>query len=389
MNDNTQRSDGGLRIFIHVGVPKTGSSALQAFLSLHADALERQGICYPFREADVTVTERTCTGNLLHRMQTKASVDGFQSNLAGLVEHYLPFAIDEAVSAARSEIVLVSGEFITECLTPAMVDYLRALSSRHRVTFIGFVRDVHDLALSGWKQHVNANGESRDLPDYVAAVLGQGFFSLHKLCMLLRGGLDVRVRNYDAVKRDLVGALAEEIGFDLGKAGVSRQSIGHKNLSLSFWQAKAIILAESTGSLRPAAVLVNHFRKQPDRRRDPYFAQIDADLLQFLHEDLALLNAHLSSAEQLRTTPRPEVDGSDLGFPADIVAEIIEALHQNGASSITQPKPPAHPLLPKDFDPQIYLLRNPDVAEARMDPTYHYLHHGRFEGRTYKGTTSE
>lgn len=381
--------DGGKRIFIHVGVPKTGSSALQAFLSLQADVLERQGISYPFCEAEVTVNAGTCTGNLLHVIQKKATAEGFQSNLAGLTAHYVPFALDAAVAAARCDTVLVSGEFITPYLTPSLIDYFQTLSRRHRVTFIGFVRDVHDLTLSGWKQHVKARGETRDLPDYVAAALDKGFFSLRKLCMLLHAGLDVRVRNYDTVRRDLVGALATEIGFDPAKAGFLSQSSGQKNVSLSYWQAKAIILAQSTGSQRLGAMLVNRFLREPDRRRDPYFAQIDAELLQFLRSDLALLNENLASDEQLRTTLRVDADNSELGFPPDIVAKIIDTLHQSDASPIVQLKSAAHPLLPKDFDPQVYLLRNPDVAAARMDPTYHYLHHGRFEGRTYKGTAGE
>jgi hypothetical protein len=32
-------------------------------------------------------------------------------------------------------------------------------------------------------------------------------------------------------------------------------------------------------------------------------------------------------------------------------------------------------------DPAWYLARNPDVAEAGMDPVLHYLHHGAEEGR--------
>jgi hypothetical protein len=32
-------------------------------------------------------------------------------------------------------------------------------------------------------------------------------------------------------------------------------------------------------------------------------------------------------------------------------------------------------------DPAWYLARNPDVAEAGMDPVLHYLHHGAQEGR--------
>lgn len=38
-------------------------------------------------------------------------------------------------------------------------------------------------------------------------------------------------------------------------------------------------------------------------------------------------------------------------------------------------------LLPEDFDPALYLEANPDVAEAGLDPAWHFLNRGRDEGR--------
>ncbi len=40
--------------------------------------------------------------------------------------------------------------------------------------------------------------------------------------------------------------------------------------------------------------------------------------------------------------------------------------------------------LPKDFDGARYLVLQPDVAEAGVDPAFHYMTHGRLEGRAYK-----
>jgi hypothetical protein len=40
--------------------------------------------------------------------------------------------------------------------------------------------------------------------------------------------------------------------------------------------------------------------------------------------------------------------------------------------------------IPNDFDPEIYLLLNPDVSKANMDPYVHYKNHGKFEGRRFK-----
>jgi hypothetical protein len=41
-------------------------------------------------------------------------------------------------------------------------------------------------------------------------------------------------------------------------------------------------------------------------------------------------------------------------------------------------------LLPKDFDKEYYLLANPDVATAGLDPELHYMQNGYAEGRVYK-----
>jgi hypothetical protein len=40
--------------------------------------------------------------------------------------------------------------------------------------------------------------------------------------------------------------------------------------------------------------------------------------------------------------------------------------------------------LPRDFDEQRYLDLNADVARTKVNPRYHYLHHGMNEGRAYK-----
>lgn len=387
MIKNSSNSTFGKRIFIHVGLPKTGSSALQAFFSLNAAAMERRGVFYPFPEASVTVSSGTCTGNLLHVMQREATRVGTSTNLAMLTETYLESAIEEAIVQGEEGAILLSGEFITQYLSPAQIRYFQELSLRHRVTFISFVRDIHDLTVSGWKQHVKAEGESRDFPEYVEAVCANGFFSVKKLCALLNAGLDVRVRNYDRNRLDLLGALLQEIGLE--DVAFKDRNAPQKNLSLSYWEAKATVLAQGiTGSSRLSAMMLNRFRHQHNRLRDPYLPEEDSKLLRSLEHEIALLNKYLPQGETLRDTPHLNADTAAEAVPVDVVAQLLEAVRELLASDPARPTyKQAMPNLPEDFDPQEYLLRNPDVRAAEMDPVYHYLNHGRFEGRSYKATT--
>jgi hypothetical protein len=41
-------------------------------------------------------------------------------------------------------------------------------------------------------------------------------------------------------------------------------------------------------------------------------------------------------------------------------------------------------LLPPDFDPVLYVLNNPGLFDAEVDPYFHYLTHGRSEGRLWR-----
>ena len=46
-----------------------------------------------------------------------------------------------------------------------------------------------------------------------------------------------------------------------------------------------------------------------------------------------------------------------------------------------RPPPALPPEVPAQFDPQLYLEANPDVAASGMDPTEHFVNHGNSEGR--------
>ena len=44
----------------------------------------------------------------------------------------------------------------------------------------------------------------------------------------------------------------------------------------------------------------------------------------------------------------------------------------------------SHPDIPVDFDSLAYLLLNPDVLHAGVDPVQHFINYGKLEGRVYK-----
>jgi len=136
-------------------------------------------------------------------------------------------------------------------------------------------------------------------------------------------------------------------------------------------------------------MLLKQFRTSIDRRKDPVFHDFDQTLLEHLSSEISVLNRLLPEGEKLRVVPRPAEFDNEAGmFDADDLSLLFESFgtlltkSSAGTTAIQQHKSPE---LPADFDAEEYLLRNTDVAEAGMDPIHHYLNHGRFGFRNYKG----
>ncbi len=311
------------RVFIHVGLHKTGSSALQAFFSKNAKQLAHMGVSYPSPEAEATVTSGVCTGNVLHIMQRKAARDGFEDSLQALTDRYLCPTLEEAISAAAQPTVLLSGEFFSgRHLMPHIVAQLQDLSCRYHIIILCLVRDPYDLAVSAWKQRVKTGKETLPLSDRLKSYCAAGSLAPGRLLPLLASGLDVRVRNYDCIRTDLVPAFLSEIG--LQPSAFDWQSERRHNLSLSYWQATAVVMAQKiTGSSRFSARLLDIFRTTPGIHPDPYLPSIDAELLAAQRPVIDHLNRILRPEERLRDTVRSTEGPGDQSMPLDVVEQLL------------------------------------------------------------------
>ena len=121
-------------IIFHIGQPKTGSSALQAFLSQNVMLLEKSGVSYPFPEGEKTVASGYCSGNLMHTMQRIAKSK--ETGAAGtplqskeLLERYLSEAIQLGLKGSKSPTVLFSSEAFTTPLSRYSLPVFKELSN--------------------------------------------------------------------------------------------------------------------------------------------------------------------------------------------------------------------------------------------------------------------
>lgn len=298
---------------------------------------------------------------------------------------YSRLIIEQETKASKNEKILFSSENFLNSMDSEMIDWLVHFSKSYRLTVICFVRDVYDFMVSMWKQRVKAGGYIEDLPTEIFSETMKNFNRLATLVSLSDAGLDIRLRSYDFHKKAIVEIFLQELGIDFETANLKQPQSSEANISFSYWQAQSIIMSNAiVRSARMHALMINRFRHQPDRRPDPYFPELDTKLLDFLGPSIDKINPYLPLNEKLRRLPRAEEVKSNTGYSKYNMEQIMEIVRDLTSHPQKLVPPAIINGLPLDFVPENYLLLNPDVALARMDPIYHYLNHGRFEGRTYK-----
>ena len=151
-----------MRLILHIGMPKAGSTALQTALAAARGPLRRGGVLYPkgalnqnFLIAGVAPPDR------LGRLYAQQYGD----DRAAIREDFDSFwkAIVEAIDRRRPEVVVLSGELLFGAIGDTGPEPLRALLDPlgARVEIVAYLRRPSDYYLSMAQQRLKASWEIR------------------------------------------------------------------------------------------------------------------------------------------------------------------------------------------------------------------------------------
>jgi hypothetical protein len=134
------------KIFIHIGPPKTGSSAIQNWLCNNADYLSRQGIYYPTHDSDVN---KISSGNVLsiYDRQEDKSLEFNESKVTELLERFN--------NGDWHTLLLSSEYFYNNCeeLSKIFQDAI----------FIAYIRSPLEFLESTYNQSVKRHGNTKEI----------------------------------------------------------------------------------------------------------------------------------------------------------------------------------------------------------------------------------
>ena len=190
-----------MHLILHIGAPKTGTSAIQSALARNVETLRARGIEYPdFPSLEIARANRITSGNGV----PLAKLLGFNAGDQVKTDHLL----DEISGAFRTgRDLLYSSEMLSSVeVKKAHAFRDQVASMGYKLKIIVYVRAIADHALSIYHQWIKQLAAPRgSFADYV-----RNGYSKHSqrraLDLSVEGfGADaIMVRNYDAAKERLV-----------------------------------------------------------------------------------------------------------------------------------------------------------------------------------------
>lgn len=384
------------KLILHIGFPKTGSSALQSFLSASVSQLEHTGVFYPDPEPQSYIEKGLCSGNAMQLLYALDYVDRargrikFEEDFNRLFDHMVDSTQNSAMPCT-----LFSGEVFSQF--PA--EHVALLAEKTRdfeVSVIAFVRDPFDYVCSSWKQRVKRSGECRSFrQDVEARSRKSSIEMLDGFRNFERHFKDFRLINYDQKKQDMIASFLEIGEIKLHREQSAKQKsnrIFNKSLSASQANLVTHINSELKGS--PIGTLfVEYLLRQPSENQDSFYDRtVHTRLLEVYRDTLVHINTRLPGDQQLSIGYRNEADTPDQISALDIhhlLGFFQQTLRYKQRLSLIRKLLNLilrlrWRQLPLNFDPVNYALLNPDLPRHGINLYAHFIKQGRKEGRAYR-----
>jgi hypothetical protein len=348
-----------IRIILHIGHEKTGTSATQHLLAKNAAVLRKYGILYPHHPDNELARRGAITSGNVSLTQKEWFATQVIERVRKETE-YESFVFSNEVMLNRQD------EFLSQVI---------GLKSDFRFQLILAVREPLEVLSSTYIQGVKREGYFGSVEEYEPR---EDHISrcAETIRACERNHVEIGVLNYSALRRNISREIFNLINPDIIKDEALELDVSrtvNRSLSrseLQFLLAVNRVCGPSTGK----AISDRLVDELPDMPGDP--VAIPFGVYEKLRKRLAtaveFVNRFLNPKDRMRfefvQSPAHE---TSLEFSEQQIAVILGALNSRLMTESFR------------FDPDSYLLKNPDVKEARANPFEHFLNHGIAEGRGY------
>ena len=381
-------------LFLHPGISKTGSTALQIYFVKHAAELLQYGLYYPDTDNTFsTVIESGLTsGNAFSLALLYQKFADNDDQLRLETDKWIAKLIEES-SAYLFKAVVLSCETLSSLTRGQWAILEDALNKHFDLHLITFFREPYSWVFSSWLQVVKRDGARGWLGvgepqrDWLALILPQMLSD-----RLLKKTVQLR---YEECKIDIIGSFFRAIDFPIPHSESFDKLTETTNLSLTDQELTLMLLTnrltngDSSFCRQFTGRLIGQSTSPPCYFYSP---EVDGKIDNFFIAN--------GLARQYPCNKRDPVVNSEKNWlethPVD--ATLIESFfselavyYNKNVDPVTRALAKANcysqsafrSQVPDTFNAIAYLLRNKDVLVAEIDPYQHYVLYGCAEGRRF------
>lgn len=302
------------KLILHMGMPKTGTSALQVLFAKNRDVLEKYGVIYPNSKFDgQAVNEKITSGNGVELAKF------FNPNLPhhGNFSNYLN-VLEKILKSNAGKTILFSSEFLS-LARGDRYNQLIDLMTKHDVelTCVFYVRSVVGHAISAYSQYIKRHKYSQTFNHFIKHDLNYAFWTLNNA--LEKGHNKVVIRNYDEAKKNIyydfllnVLNLKEVNDFELPAKAVNR--------SLSKEELKILRqLNRNFTNNKQSTVISDYFiYNNPDKKTEKEISVEDLSYLESLYSE------QIKSINEIDPTLNLKIKSDDVEISYNKEQELTE-----------------------------------------------------------------
>lgn len=373
------------KIFIHIGLPKTGSSYLQSAFAINSKLYHKHNLIYSNLEGEDNFENA--------RMGVTTSGNGVRIAAASGIEalrNIKAYDLNDLFSTFELDFNhLISSEWLIGC----SIDFLKNIQyinkEKFECKFIAFIRNPIDRIKSLYLQNIKNGNYREGLEHHIhELILKEG----ERLDKIIELGNNVVLINYDKSRDNLLQEIDNILfGYELSIA----PKFSFVNPSPTLKQAELIRLANNMGLNDFNKVMIyleNANKNLSFKERYPITSKLQQLIIDELSEKIYAINKLLPKNKVTMEINEEISDNSFKLLLTDDDIDFMRNLFTVKQSLLTDDikfirsamNLKFHPNLPKDFDPCLYLFLNEDVLRARVDPIHHFLYYGVNENRRYK-----
>jgi hypothetical protein len=196
-------------IGLHIGVPKTGSSAIQAFLRANGPSLREHGVGYSLHSEAISDVGGVPSGNaraLLKYLDPRRRQRRFDLEAFEQAEFY------DVYMSEPGRLALISSELLSAIDWRQLLRFREQILRGHSIVVVVFVRNLYDHALSTWNQRVKWHAYARSFKHFARSEYDNPQITTIQKYAKCFGWKRMRVVNYDGARQDIIPPFFQALG---------------------------------------------------------------------------------------------------------------------------------------------------------------------------------